>query len=931
MRIGTLHFPRLLLVALLLSGVFSPPRLTAQAVTPASGRVVGRVLDAETGAPLPGVQIEIVGAGIGTLSGVDGRYVVASVPIGQFALRLQMLGYETKTVYGLFSVAGRTVEQDVTLPTQVVQIEGITVAAAAERGSVQRALDQQRNAVGVTSAIASEQIARSPDSDAAAAVQRVSGVTVQDGRYVFVRGLGERYTTASLNGARIPSPEPERRMVPLDLFPTSLLETITTSKTFTPDQPGDFSGAQVDIRTRDFPAGRQFVLSTSIGYNTAATGSTILLAPREAGDFFAAGSGARELPGAVRAAGALRGELSQPEANRLIGAFRNAWSPREVTAAPNSSISASLGGSGEFFGRHVGYVASGTYSVSSEMLADQRRAYALPDAGNATREIDRFEGSTGRLSVLWGGLLNTSALLGSHSRFMLNGTYNRTSDQEARSEAGISENLGIPLLVQRLRYVERSVGSLQLEARHQLGARHGIDWRLTGSRVSRVEPDRSEVVFTRENDPVTGEPLPAAWFSSSNEGAVRTFGELSEHSGEASAAYRVQLGGAAGRHQVRFGGLVRHTERDADNRAYSITAARPLERAAREAAPERIIEAYTGAQDSVLRLSPLSAGGFYTARDRLYAGFVMGEVTLGSRLRAVGGARIERDAVTVRSANTLDDVFTADNTYTDVLPALALNYQLSEEQTLRLSASQTVSRPEYRELAPIIYRDVIGGEAVRGNAGLVRALVRNFDARWEWYPQPGEVLSVAAFAKLFDRPVERVYLATSGTRVLTFLNAGGAENYGLEAELRKGLGFLGYALEPFSFFANATLMRSEIRIGSEQSSRTNDQRPMVGQAPYVVNTGLAWAHPGNSASATLLFNVVGERIVSAGEAPLPDVYEQARPALDLSLRFPLIRGVAAKLDARNLLDAPYEVTQGDVVREHYRTGRSFSLGFSWRR
>jgi outer membrane receptor protein involved in Fe transport len=229
------------------------------------------------------------------------------------------------------------------------------------------------------------------------------------------------------------------------------------------------------------------------------------------------------------------------------------------------------------------------------------------------------------------------------------------------------------------------------------------------------------------------------------------------------------------------------------------------------------------------------------------------------------------------------------------------------------------------------YREVLGGENVLGNPNLERTLIQNADVRWEWYPAPGEALSLAVFAKRFEAPIERVYLATSGTSVVTFVNAEEANNLGAELELRKRLGFLSSALDALTLFTNATVMDSRIKIAREASSQTSTERAMVGQAPYVINAGLTYAPEGASSSATVLYNVVGRRIVSAGEIPLPDVYEQARHVLDLSVRTELFNDVSLKLDARNLLDSSYSFRQGDVLRESYNAGRTYSFGLSWRR
>jgi len=891
-----------------------------------TGRIVGRVIDAHTGAGLADVMVDVIGTTQGALSRADGRYLITDVPAGAVTLRAQSIGYADLVVATVRVTAGSVVEQTLTLEPAAVQIGAISVTAAAERGSVARALEQQRASTAIVSAITAEEIARSADGDAAAALQRVSGVTVQDGRYVQVRGLGERYTTTSLNGARIPSPEPERKVVPLDLFPSGLLQTITTSKTFTPDQPGDFSGAQVDIRTREFTGDRQLAFSMSAGVNSRVTGATLFAAPRTGTEWLGRGGSERALPSVVRAAGDFTGALEQDDYNAMVNQFRNAWTPAQQTGRGSSSFGVSLGGTDPLFGQDVSYVVSGTWSYGEEVKSNEVRARALAGDGGTTVEVDRFTGSTGRTSVLWGGLANLSTLLGQNTRLFLNSTYNRAADNEARLEIGTSENHGgIPMQIQRLRFVERSVGSLQLGADHVFGG-HAIDWRVTRSGVRRQEPDRSEFVHAQ-----TQEGTPLRWFAASNEGAVRSFGSLGESSTEASASWRSTRGTTERSQAFEIGALVRSTERDAVSSSYSISALQ-LPGDGLALAPEQIFDGrFSSAGHEYMRVTPLSQGGSYRAQDRLLAGYAMFELTPSGRLRVIGGARVERSELDlVAHATIATGTHPVDAAYTDVLPSLALDFALSESQSVRLSASRTLARPEYRELANVMYREVIGADNLIGNPELRRTLIRNYDARWEWYPSAGEVVSAAVFAKQFDDPIERVYRATSGTSVVTFVNAESARNLGVELELRKRLGFLMEPLESMTLFSNATLMQSEITIPRAATSQTNANRAMVGQAPYVLNTGLTWAPEWRSSSATLLYNVVGERILNAGEIPLPDVKESPRHVLDLSLRTALTESVALKLDARNLLDAAYEYVQGDVVRESYRTGRVLALGVTWR-
>jgi outer membrane receptor for ferrienterochelin and colicin len=892
------------------------------ALAQTTGRIVGRVVDAQSGAGMSNVMIEVVGTTARTLSGVDGRYALPTVPAGAVTLRAHSIGYTTKSVTGVTVATNATIEQNLTMDVAAVAMAAIEVSAAAERGSVARALDEQRNAAGIVNAITAEEMSRSPDGDAASAMQRVSGVTVEDGRYIHVRGLGERYTTASLNGARVPSPEPERKVVPLDIFPSGLLQTITATKTFTPDLSGDFSGAQVDIRTREFPTERQFTVSAGAGLNDRVTGATLFAAPRAGREWLGFAGPERSLPVSVSAAGNFTQPIDHNGFNRMINDFRNAWSPNKQTGRGNSSLGMSLGGTDALRGHDISYLLSGTYAYGEEVHADEVRARTIAGEAGSVMEVDRFAGETGRTTVLWGGLASASTLFGQHTRMFFNGTYTRTADNDARSELGASENYGgIPLHIQRLRFVERSVHSAQLGAEHALG-RHNLEWRVTGSGVRRYEPDRSEFVYAQ-----TEIGAPFRWFAASNEGAVRTFSDLHESSLEASAAYNVQLS----RHALSFGGLARRTERDAVNHAYSISAMQ-LPGDGLQLSPEEIFDGrYTAEGQGYMRVTPLSQGGSYTADDRLLAAFAMATVGFGERVQLIGGARVERSELDLIAQATIGtEQYPSNPAYTDVLPALAFNVRFGESHNVRLAATQTLARPEYRELANVQYRDVLGGENVVGNPDLKRTLVQNYDVRWEWYPSAGEAVSAAVFAKNFDDPIEKVYRATSGTSVVTYVNAESARNIGVELELRKRFGFMADALESLTMFSNATVMQSEITIPRAASSQTSTSRRMVGQAPYVVNAGLTWSPLDGGTSATVLYNIVGERIASAGELPLPDVKEQPRNVLDVSLRTSVLNGVSLKLDVKNVLDAPYELVQGGVIRESYRAGRSVSFGLSWR-
>ena len=370
-----------------------------------SGQIVGKIVDGATGQGIVNAGIQVVGTSTGTLSGIDGRYRV-KVPAGTTTLQVRIIGYSPKTVTGIMVTENQTIEQDISMVSANIQLSAVSVTATKEKGTINDALNQQKNSTNVVNAITAEQIARSPDGDAAQAAQRISGVTVQDGKYIQVRGLSERYTTASLNGVRMASPEPERKVVPLDLFPSSLLQDISTSKTFTPDQPGDFAGANVNIRTKEFPARRQVNYSMSIGSNSRVFNRDLPFAPRAGGELVGVVNSTRDIPSELSNVSFLS-NTTQQQFNTAIRQQRNVWYPTYRSGALNGSFGASTGGN-QIFGKRIGYVLSGNYGYSEETRADEQYAVGNQGANNTVVPLTTINGATGRVGVQWGGIANFS-------------------------------------------------------------------------------------------------------------------------------------------------------------------------------------------------------------------------------------------------------------------------------------------------------------------------------------------------------------------------------------------------------------------------------------------------------------------------------------------------------------------------------------------
>jgi hypothetical protein len=376
------------------------------------------------------------------------------------------------------------------------------------------------------------------------------------------------------------------------------------------------------------------------------------------------------------------------------------------------------------------------------------------------------------------------------------------------------------------------------------------------------------------------------------------------------------------------GGLYRATGRDAQSLSYNISSIR-LTDAQRELRLEQIFDGrFTETGASTFDIGPLSQGGSYVARDRLSAGFVMAEVPLGARLRVVGAHATRATGSTSMPPRRSATRSRRAKLWNDWLPSLAATFKLADAQQL---GSRRRAPWHARSIASCHRSSAETSSAARtcrATRTCSAPTSPTSDLRWEMYPSAGETVSLAVFAKHFTNPIERVFGSGSGgTSFVFFTNAKAADNYGVELELRKGLGMLGNFFEPLSAFANATVMKSEIELApNTAASATNLTRRMVGQAPYVLNDRLTYASPGGGTSATLFFNRVGERIAAAGASPLPDVVDRPRNVLDFSLRSKLLNGTTLRFDLKNLSTRRTTTEQGSVVREYYRAVAPCSSG-----
>lgn len=891
------------------------------------GEVSGRVTVLDEDAPIEGARVFVRGAPVEATTDAEGRFVLA-LPPGTYELSLIHPEFNTQSVP---NVEVRSEEQTavaVEMSPAAVALADFTVYIPRIEGSTASLLEERREAATMNEVIGAEQFSKSGDSSAAGALKRVTGLTVVGGKYVYVRGLGDRYSSTLLNGSTLPSPEPDKRVVPLDLFPTALLESVTIQKTYSPNMPGEFGGGVVSLKTRGVPDSFQASLSTGVGVIGGATFSEVTFFEGGKLDWLGVDDGTRALPEEVREAGAtgkirkgnvLTGEgYTSEELEELGEAMPATWGEETRRAMPNLGLSGTIGDRFSLFGRDAGVRAAFTFSNSWD-VDNEYRAFVRSDS--ATGELgvrDEFDFVEANNNIVFGAILTGVMELDEDNEIKLTSMVNRVTDNTSRIYEGFNRDAGTQIRVARGRWLERMLLFEQLVGTHRFGEGFGVQWRYVYSRAGMKEPDRRETRYDKEGEEFLMSTLP--------ENNSRLYSELRDNNHDvAFDLERAFTLGSEREGKWATGAQFVYKDREVDTRRYKYKDVR-LDGDLRVLTPEELFAPeYIGEQlqfDEITRPTDN-----YVARQVLAAAYAMVALPLGERLTMSGGARLERSDQNVQTFELFaadQDAIEASLVKTDLLPALNATWELTEKMQVRAAASRTVTRPDFRELSPAGFNDVIGGNQVRGNPELERGTITHADARWEFYPDVGESISASLFYKFFDSPIEEIIIP-GAVDTLTYENAESAHDLGLEVEARKNLDFVSEALRDFYVSGNVALIYSRVTLPDIDLELTSTQRPLQGQSPYVVNAQFGYDDLERGLSATLLYNVFGPRIASIGTQGIPDTYERPFHQLDLTMSYKLGAGFRLGAKAKNLLNLPASYRIGDVETFREVRGRSFSV------
>lgn len=932
-----------------------------------SGKIRGTVYEEATGEPLIGVTVVIKGTTQGAITDFDGKFEI-NADAGTYDIQASFVSFETVTISGVQIDADKvTILDNLMLREAVQELESVVITAEAIRDSEAALMTVKQKSVNVMDGISSANFRKMGDSDAAAAIKRVTGVSVEGGKYVYVRGLGDRYTKTILNNVDVPGLDPDRNSLQIDIFPTNLINNMMVLKSAAAEMPADFTGGVVNIETKDFPDEKIFSVSAKIGYNPSMHfNSGYITYDGSPTDFLGFDNGQRALPANAKSPvipSPIYPQYTDEEINAFLKSYNPILGAHNQTSFMDYSLGVSLGNQFTLKNDNkLGYIFSLSYKNNTTFYTDQFYGEYQRDPASETYELIPAvlrEGVQAENNILLGGLAGF-AYKTQLSKYKL--TFMHLQNGESRSgqfhvdddpnsaAAGKSGYVGSS---DNLDYSQRGLTNILLAGEHHTdNNKWNIDWRLSSTLSNITDPDIRSTTFTFN-------PTDTLFVAGAGGNPSRIWRYLDEMNlvGKIDVAKEYSLFGRDAK--VKFGVSHVYKERDYEILIYNVQFFGPQPDFAYDANdvltddklwPDNTLYYSSGNPDpnpkeynSTIHNSGVYLSNEFSAAERL-------KLIIGLRAEKYVQRHTGRDAT---QTNVLDNEKVLDAL--DLFPSANVIYNITEPQNLRVSYSRTIARPSFKELSfaqildPISNRQFNGGLFAFGgwDGNLHETRIDNFDLRWEYFLKRGQLFSISGFYKLFDAPIELVRIPEQQTITeVQPRNVGQGTVLGAEIEFRKSLDFLSPRLSGFSISSNITYVKSTITMSdTEFNSRKNyekigenidNKRDMAGQAPFIVNAGLAYQNTDIGLETGFYYNVQGKTLLIVGTGLYPDIYSV--PFHNLNFTFNKALGAEQKstltFGVSNILnDTKEEVYSSfgaqDQLYTRYSPGIEISLGIKY--
>ena len=871
--------------------------LTTGMMVNAQVRLTGKIVN-DKNEPVAGVSVKITGVAGGTTTDVEGHYSISLETGRKYELEFSAIGYAVKMINDIEVGEGMENELNLVLEVAAKDIEGVVVKATSRRQeSTNALLAFQKNNISLSSGIAADFIRRTPDKNTGEVLKRVSGASIQDNKFVVIRGLADRYNSAYINGAQLPSSEPDKKAFSFDVIPSQLIDNIVINKTATPNLTGEFAGGLVQVTTKDIPVRNALTIGIGLGVNTQSSFKDFLSNPRGNTDWL--GFSDRKLPaGWPRNAQAYN---TRPADEKIRISRRlpdDVYRQQQSSAGPIQSYNLTWANvvkdnKGGAFGSIIGL----TY----------RKSKLVYGGDNAVRksfppDVFEYRDHQNRYSVNWGAVANFAYTKGKH-KIAFKNLFNQLLDDNYYIRTGVTEFNPMELYSSVLN--QRSLYTSQVEGTHNIG-QVKLEWNANYSHNSKQQPDMRVLSYA-----VSAANPGERTLNNRGNNTNRFFSDLKDDAFGGSISLSLPFNLFNRSQTLKLGGS--GTVRLRNFNATILGIEDPADRTLLSLPYDQIFGHQNFRTNGFVYSTALqNPSDKYYGISALAAGYIMFDNKLSDKLRLVWGVRAENFEQFLKSndARKGDTAVVLLTKKLDFLPSFNLTISPNAKTNLRISGSQTVARPEFREIAPFGFYDFEQLASVSGNPLLKRSSILNGDLRYEYYPKAGEVLSLGAFYKYFSDPIELRLDEGSvpSRRQFIFQNGEQASLVGTELEFRKSLSFINGSspwLSNLYFHGNATLIFSKVTLETASGSgdhAVSTSRPLQGQSPYLVNAGLQYE--GDKLSASLLYNRIGQRLTLVGNASMADIYENARNLIDFQ--------VSAKVFKKN---GEVRLTVSDILNQ----------------
>ncbi len=894
--------------------------------TAQKGKVEGKVTDAKTGQPLTKVSVIVKQGGKGVATDVEGRYILIIQGEKFVSLTFSYNG-TSQQIDSIEVKEGGVTIQDFSLTQREKTEEAVVVrsTSTARKETAASLITFQKNTNTVASVISAEAIRRSPDRNTGEILKRTPGTSIQDGKFIIVRGLADRYNQAMLNGILLTSTEPDRKTFSFDLIPAQMIDNIIINKAFVPEYPGEWAGGLIQVNTKDIPAKNFLNIQLGTGFNTQTTGKDFYKdAQGGKTDWLGIDDGTRALPASYTTKTnfdtiGVTGDIGK---KTLIGKdLRNSWAAAKITAPINASVQINGGFVGKLFGKKIGGSVGISYSKNYKFqkLLNQSNNILL-DGGKFTM-ASSFDDEKYVQETSVGGLVNVSMQLNSLNKISFKAIINTNGSNSVIKRNGVDRSRIPDTLIQGndFTFKQNTFFTTQLNGEHGISKSVKLKWYGAFNILDGYIPDQRRLAYSREK--VTDVPFAILGNSLLQTSGSRVFQNLSDYIYTGGGDLSYTFNAFAKKHTLKTGYMFQIKDRLYDAQLFANYL--PTENAALKIlTPDKIFapENFGTGYDNKIAFDAIKNQNFrYLANTILNAGFLQLDNEIGKKLRAVWGLRIENYDQLIGSVKKYDKRFLNTN-QTDFLPGVNLTYKLNSKTNIRVSGSQTVIRPELRELAALSLYDFELNASVIGKPTLKRTKIINTDVRYELYPRAGEVFSVGVFYKDFKDPIEASFSATGGGS-FEFVNPNKAYSYGVELEFRKKLDVIP-ALKNFTFQSNISLIKSNVL---DEILKIN--RPLQGQSNYVINAGLLYDIEKYGINITTLFNMIGSRIYLVGEGGFaggtPDVWEAPRPLLDFQIAKKILQKKGElKLNITDIINQQQIFYQNNTINKNFELDKT---------